>query len=219
MGEEQRILQIGGIAGLFAGVLLLLGFIIHFALVVPVAGANNEDFLDRFASFGGAFTTLNGLWLVGVLASLALVLALYKSLKETSPNYALVALLLYLLFVGLSAIFVASTFFVQPRLAALYPMDQATVVQMFEVTHAITNTLAFVGSLLFALSALVLGAIMQRNRDYGWTYGGISLVLGLFAIVLTPLIAGASVGLLLGVVFLLVLGWRVYGLSKASEKG
>lgn len=220
MGVEDRVLWVGGFAGLATGALLVIAVIIRGAAAGAPFGAGLEEQLQQFheASVLAVFQLVNGLSLVAYLLSLALFLAIYRSLRVTSSEYALGGLLLYVVFVALYGVFTSWTFFVHPRLAELYftTANQATIVEMFGVTHAITDTISFVGSLFFALSALTLGAIMLGNRDYGGAYGGVSLVLGLVGIVLLALLIGAALtGPSLLIVFAFLFGWKVYSLSKA----
>ena len=218
MGEKNRVLWVGGVAGLATGAILVLAFIIRGAAAGAPFGAGLEEQLQQFqeSSVLAVFQLVNALSLAAYLLSLALFLAIYRSLKETSSEYALGGLLLYVVFVVLYGVFTSWTFFVHPRLAELYATttDQATIVEMFGVTHAITDTIFFLGSLFFALSALTLGAVMLRNRDYGRSYGGVSLILGLVGIVPLAFLIGLGRDLL--VVFALVFGWKVYSLSRAA---
>lgn len=158
--------------------------------------------------------------LAALFASLALVLALYRGLKETSAEYALGGLLLYLLSLGLLVLGSTWAFFVYSRLADLYQVAavQTTVVDMYRVTCATVDTFGFTGGRFFFLSALALGAVMLGNRDYGRNYGGVSLVIGLVGIVLLVLLPAPPFGsvVVLLLVFLLVFGWKTYALSRTA---
>lgn len=218
MREERRLLWVGGIAGFVTGAILVLAFIVRVAAAGAPFGAGLEEQLQLFQEPNvlAVFQVVNVISLAAYLLSLALFLAIYRSLRVTSAEYALGGLLLYVVFVVLFSVFASWTFFVHPRLADLYATtaNQATVVEMFGVTHAITDTIIFVASLFFALSALTLGAVMLGNQDYGRTFGGVSLVLGLVGIVALAFLIGLARDLL--IVFAFVFGWKVYSLSRTA---
>ncbi len=218
MGEEERVLWVGGVAGFVTGALLFAAFIIRGAAAGTPFGAGLEEQLQQFQEAGvlGLFQVVNAMSLAAYLLSLALFLAIYRSLRVTSPEYALGGLLLYVVFVVLFAVLTSWTFFVHPRLGELYTTtaNQATIVEMFGVTHAITDTIFFAASLFFALSALTLGAVMLGNLDYRRTYGLLSLVLGLVGIVALAFLIGLGRDLL--AVFAFIFGWKVYRLSRIA---
>ncbi len=221
MKQVNRVLQMGGIAGLLAGVLILLGLI--FRLVLPPATLTFEEVVTGF--FGAELSLrrplFHGLHLLGLLVSIPLVLALYRGLRETNREYTLGGLLLYIVFVALLVLFASWPFLVSARVAGLYEVANAErIVDIFEVTHEIQFTIAAVGHLFFSLGALALGAVMLRTRDYGRTWGGVSILLGLGAIIL---VAGEAVvppsfflRLLLIAAFLILFGWKAYLLSRAT---
>lgn len=222
MGEDRSILRMGGMAGLLAGVLILLGLI--FRNVLPPATLTFEEVLTGF--FGAELSLrrplFHGLHLVGLLVSIPFALALYRGLRETNREYALGGLLLYFVFVALLVLFASWPFLVTARIAGLYEAANAErMVDIFEVTHEIQFTIAFAGHLFFSLSALALGAAMLGSRDYGRSWGGVSLLLGMIGIVL---VAGQIaippsflLRLILIAVFLFVFGWKVYSLSKTAQ--
>lgn len=226
MGEEKRVLQIGGLAGLLAGVLFLLTIPIFLVLLPPAPGGDPDGFLGTvFPENRATFTVIGILALLAYLLSVPLLLALHRSLKETSPTYAMGGLLFYILYFGFIVIApgeLVAHLFVTPQLAELYPAagtdaGRAAVVQTFRALDLISDQMFFAAFLFFSLSALFLGAVMWRNRDYGRTYGGVTLLLGIAVIVTLPTIVVTS-GIrfpFLPLVLWFVFGWKLYALSRA----
>ncbi|MFQ5934730.1 MAG: DUF4386 family protein [Dehalococcoidia bacterium] len=228
MGEEKRVFQIGGISGLLAGVLFLLIVPIFVLLLPSNLGDTPDSFLGTvFPQNQGVFTLMGILALVSSLLSVALFLALHRSLKGSSPTYALGALLFYFLYVGLfifSPGELVAQLFVTPPLADLYgaagtEAARAGVVQMFQVLDLIGDQMFFANSLFVFLSAAILGVLVWKHQAYGRIYAGITLLAALVIILTLPFLVG-SPGMrvpYVPAILWLVFGWRVYRLSRGIE--
>ena len=227
MGEEKRVLQVGGMAGLLAGVLFLLIIPIFELLLPATPGGDPDGFLGTvFPENRATFTVIGILALLAYLLSVPLLLALHRSLKETSPTYAMGGLLFYILYVGFIVVApgeLVANLFTTPQLAALYAAagteaGRAAVVQTFQALDLISDQMFFAAFLFFFLSALSFGAVMWGNRDYRRTYGGVILLLGFAVIVTLPSIVlapGIRIPFLPPILWL-VFGWKVYSLSRAA---
>jgi hypothetical protein len=92
---------------------------------------------------------------------------------------------------------------------------------LWQATQGIFDALFVVGLLMLPIALIVLGVAMLRAKAFGKVFGGASVGLGVvgvvaaFAVVVDPLSPIAPVGVLALIVFNLVLGWKVYSLSRA----
>lgn len=227
MEEETRVLQIGGIAGLLAGVLFLLIFPLILVLPPPLPGGDPDPdtFLGTiFPENQATFAAIGILALVGYLLTVALFLALHRSLRKTSPTVALGGLLLYLLYIGFLVVApgeLVAHLVITPQLADLYALggtEAGRAVQTFHVLGLLSDQMFFAGLLFGFLSVLLFGTVMWRSGDYGRIYGGIILLLGLIGIATLQFITsepGIRVPHVPHVLWF-ILGWKVYALSRAA---
>jgi hypothetical protein len=92
---------------------------------------------------------------------------------------------------------------------------------MWQATEGIFDALFGVGLLLVPIGFVALGVAMLRVPAFGKGFGGASVVVGVIGVVaasvllVDPLSPSAFVGVLALIVFHLVLGWRLYSLSRA----
>jgi hypothetical protein len=92
---------------------------------------------------------------------------------------------------------------------------------MWQATEGIFDALFGVGLLLVPIGLVALGVAMLRAPDFGMGFGGVSVVLGVVGIVaasvlvVDPLSPSAFIGVLALITFHLVVGWKVYSLSRA----
>jgi hypothetical protein len=84
------------------------------------------------------------------------------------------------------------------------------------------DALLFVGLALVPIGLVLLGAAMYANPAFGKGLGWLSAVLGLsgvaaaIVLMIDPTSAIAVVGIFALIVFHLVLGWKVFTLSRAE---
>ena len=101
------------------------------------------------------------------------------------------------------------------------PEDQATLILLWQATQGIFDALLAAGLLLMPIALIALGMTMLRAPAFGKGVGGVSVVLGMVGLVaaafnmVDPSPIGAICVFAL-IVFHLVLGWKVYSLSRAS---
>ena len=77
------------------------------------------------------------------------------------------------------------------------------------------------GFILLVLGYILLGIAMLRHTSFGKAFGAVSVVLGLAGLVGISLFSVDSTsyapfGLIIFVILPLLLGWRVYSLSRAA---
>jgi hypothetical protein len=219
---------------MFAGVTLgglgtaygaLVGSLIVGVFVGPDP-AEPEGLIMRFPDVRAAHIVEEVLYL-GVLALWAIhFLALYRALRGTSPAPALFGSALGLMGLGVLAAGALPQVARTP-ISDLYHApgatseDQATLVLLWQATQGIFDALLVVGLLLLPVAVSALGAAMFGTPAFGKGVGGVSVVIGVLGVaagvvlLINPGSPIAVVGILALIVFHLVLGWKVYSLSKA----
>jgi hypothetical protein len=92
---------------------------------------------------------------------------------------------------------------------------------MWQATEGIFDGLFGAGLLFVPIGLVALGIAMRESPAFGKGFGGISVALGVIGVVaasillVDPLSPSAFVGVLALIVFHLILGWKVYSLSRA----
>jgi hypothetical protein len=225
MEEEKSVLRWGGLAGILGGIIFILVFVVVIAFV-GADPAEPEGPVMRFPDIRAARTLEDSLYLVVLILWIAHFLALYRALRETSLAPALFGSVLGIVGLGVLAAgalpHVASV-----PISDLYHApgatleDQATLVLMWQATEGIFDALFGVGLVLVPIGFIALGVAMLGTPAFGKGFGGVSVVLGVVGVaaasvlLVDPLSPSALVGVLALIVFHLVLGWKLYSLSRA----
>jgi hypothetical protein len=223
--EEKSVLRWGGLAGILGGIIFILVFVIVIAFV-GADPAEPEGEVIRFPDIRAARTVENSLYLVVLILWIAHFLALYRALRGTSLAPALFGSVLGIVGLGVLAAGALPHVATAP-ISDLYHAreatteDQATLVLMWRATEGIFDALFGVGLVLVPIGLIALGMAMLGAPAFGKGFGGVSVMLGVVGVVaasvllVDPLSASAFVGVLALIVFHLVLGWRLYNLSRA----
>ena len=225
MEEERTVLLWGGLAGILGGIIFILVFVVVIAFVGPDP-AQPEGLVQRFPAIRAARTVENSLYLVVLILWVTHFLALYRALRGTSLAPALFGSVLGILGLGVlaaGALPHVATTPISDRYHApgATPEDRATLALLWQATQGIFDALFVVGLLILPIALIVLGVAMLQAKAFGKVFGGASVGLGVvgvvaaFAVVVDPLSPIAPVGVLALIVFNLVLGWKVYSLSRA----
>ncbi|MBA3423864.1 MAG: DUF4386 family protein [Rubrobacter sp.] len=223
MEEEKSVLRWGGLAGILGGII----FILVFVIVIAFVGLDTaEPEVMRFPDIRAARTVEDSLYLVVLILWVTHFLALYRALRRTSLAPALFGSVLGILgLVVLAAGALPHAAFAP--ISDLYhapgatPEDQATLVLLWQATQGIFDALLVVGFLFLPIGIIALGVAMLGDPAFGKGFGGVSVVLGVFGVLaasvllVDPISPIAFVGILTLIVFHLVLGWKVYSLSRA----
>jgi hypothetical protein len=227
MEQEKSVLRWGGLAGVLGGILFILTWV-----VVAVGPVGMEDPVDlagwvtRFPDIKAARIVENSLYLGALILGVTLFLALYRALRGTSLAPALFGSALGIL--GLALLMAGALPHVATApISDLYhapgatPSDQATLALMWQATQGIFDALLAAGFLVLPIGLIALGVAMLGAPAFGKGFGGLSVVLGavglvaaVFNMIESSLIAAGSFFAIL--IFFLVLGWKVYRLSRAS---
>ena len=101
--------------------------------------------------------------------------------------------------------------------------EQATLALLWQANQGIFDALFGAGLVLVPIGFIALGVAMVGTSAFGKGFGWLSVVLGVVGVVagtvllLDPLSPSAFAGVLALIVFHLVLGWKVYRLSRAPQ--
>jgi len=223
--EEKSVLRWGGLAGILGGIVFVLVFVVVIAFVGPEP-VEPEGEVMRFPDIRAARTVEDSLYLVVLILWVTHFLALYRALRETSLAPALFGSVLGIVGLGVLAAGALPHVATAP-ISDLYhapgatPEDQATLVLMWQATEGIFDALFGVGLLLVPIGFVALGVAMLGAPTFGKGFGAVSVVLGVVGVLaasvllVDPLSPSAFVGVLALIVFHLVVGWKVYNLSRA----
>jgi hypothetical protein len=223
--EEKSVLRWGGLAGILGGIIFIAVFVIVIAFV-GADPAEPEGEVMRFPDIRAARTVENSLYLVVLILWVTHFLALYRALRGSSLAPALFGSVLGIVGLGVLAAGALPHVATAP-ISDLYhareatPEDQATLVLMWQASEGIFDALFGVGLVLVPIGLIALGVAMLGAPAFGKGFGGVSVVVGVVGVVaasvllVDPLSPMAFVGVLSLIVFHLVLGWKVYSLSRA----
>jgi hypothetical protein len=225
--QEAEVMRWGGLAGMFGAVL----FVLVFAIVGVFVGADAgpEGAVMRFPDVRAARTVENGLYLVVLSLWAAHFLALFQALRSARLAPAMFGTGLGIL--GLTVLAVGAI----PHAASvpisdLYHSpgvssdDQATLVIVWQATQGVFNALLVTGLLIVPMSVIMLGVAMLETPAFGRRYGWLSVALGgiaaaaAIALLVDPSSFVAVIGIFALIVFHLVIGWKMYGLSRVAVR-
>jgi len=193
---------------------------------VPDASAEPEDLLMNFPDNRAVIYLGESLYLVTLVLSVTLFLALYRALRGTSLAPALFGTgIAFLGFAVLGAGALPNIAFVP--IADLYhapgvtPGEQSALIPLWQATQGIFYETDSVGYLLLMVGLIVLGVGMLQAADFGAGFGGASVVIGVVGVVAVYVvglgsISFAAVVILTNVIFPILFGWKVYSLSRAQ---
>jgi hypothetical protein len=105
------------------------------------------------------------------------------------------------------------------------PEDQATLVLLWQATMGIIEMLLVTGLVILPTGLIALGIAMLGAPAFGKGFGGASAALGLVGgvaacvVLVDPASPIFPVGIFALIIFHLVLGWKVYSLSKGKYVG
>ncbi len=223
--EEQSVLRWGGLSGILGGLIFILVFVIVIVFVGPDP-AEPEGEVMRFPDIRAARTVEDSLYLVVLILWVLHFLALYRALRRTSLAPALFGSVLGIVGLGVLAAGALPHVATAP-ISDLYHApgatsdDRATLVLMWQATQGIFDALFGVGLVLVPIGFIAIGVAMLRGPAFGKGFGGVSVALGVIGVIaasillIDPLSPMAFVGVLALIVFHLVLGWKVYSVSRA----
>jgi hypothetical protein len=228
MEQEKSVLRWGGLAGMLGGIIFILSWVV--VLAGPVGMEDPADlagWVTRFPDIRAARIVENCVYLVALILEVTLFLALYRALRRTSLAPALFGSVLGIL--GLVVLAAGALPHVATApISDLYHapgatlVDQATLVLIWQAIQGIFDALLITGLVIVPIGIVALGVAMLGSPAFGKGFGWVSVVLGVLGIVaaavllVDPLSPIAAVGIFALIIFYLVLGWKVYSLSRAA---
>jgi len=222
---DNSVLRWGGLTSIGGGLLFILVFawVIVFAGPDPVGPAGP---ITTFPEIKAVRTVENGLYLAVLVLWVPVYLALYRRLGSTRrPAPALVGSALGILGLGVlaaGAIPHAAT----SRLSDLYhaagatAADRATLALVWQGTQGIFDALLLTGLLGTTTGIVLLGMAMHADPAFGKGAAWLSMLLGAagfaagIVVLIDPTSSVAALGIFALIGFHLILGWKVYRLSK-----
>lgn len=225
--QEQNVLRWGGLAGILGSIVFILVFVI---VGVFVGGNPTEPaaWVERFPDIRAARTAENGGYLLALILWVPHYLALYVALRRTRLAPALFGSGLGIL--GLAVLIAGALPHVATvPLSDLYhgagatSADQAALALMWQATWGVFDALLFAGLAIVAVGLTALGVAMLGTPAFGKGVSWLSVVIGVLGIaagvvlLIDPGSPVAAVSVLSLIVFHLVLGWKVYSLSRAPQ--
>jgi hypothetical protein len=223
--EDKSVLRWGGLAGILGGFVFILVFVIVIAFV-GADPAQPEAEVMRFPDIRAVRTVEDSLYLVVLILWVAHFLALYRALRGSSLAPALFGSVIGIVGLGVLAAGALPHVATAP-ISDLYhapgatPEDRATLLLLWQATQGIFDALFGAGLLLVPIGFVALGAAMFGVPAFGKGFGVVSVVLGVVGVVaasfllVDPQSPSAFAGVLALIVFHLVLGWKLYSLSRA----
>lgn len=234
--SDKSVLRWGGLASIGGGLL----FIFIFAWVIILAGPDPvgpgpvgvSEPIIKFPEIKVVRTVENGLYLAALVLWVPVYLALYRRLERTRPAPALFGSALGALGLGVfaaGAIPHAAT----SRLSDLYhaagvtAQDQATLAYVWQGTQGIFDALLLAGLLITTIGIVLLSLAMHADPAFGKAAAWLSTLLGIAGLaagigtLIDPASSMAALGIFALIGFHLILGWKVYRLSKvvSSDHG
>ena len=235
--SERSILRWGGLGGMMDGVVFIFVPVILFGFAPQVPsgsfmteGGGRVDPTALVMTFPDSRMPIivgNFLNFLSVVLSLALILALYRALRGTSPAPALWGSALYI--IGLGVIFTETVTQVAfDPISSLYhapgvtPAEQTTLVIMWQAIQSVFFELDAAAILVLSMGLVVLGVAMIGAPRFGKTIGSPIIVLGGVGLLVTSVFGITSflVAIILVPAFIIVpilLGWKVHGMSRSHS--
>ncbi len=216
MGEEKSVLRVGGLAGVLAGSIIVIAFI---ALLSSPQVAGLEESLATWPENAALANVTLDLFLVGLLLFIPFLAVLYSSLREPSRLFARIGLgtgvlavivLIFGLLGSIGAAEVLSRVYMEAATG-----DRPVVVAIYGGFLSLFGVGIAAGFLFAGLAFVAFGIAMRGSRDFGGGLAWLSVALGIIIVLFTFLLL-AFLAFIAVAVFALVLGWKVYSLSRAA---
>ena len=227
ISKEKSVLRWGGLAGILSPILTLFTAITLFGFVPPApAGTYPTGLIAMYPNETVAMTIGETFSLASAMVAVMFYLSLYRVLRAARFAPALWGTGLSLL--GLAVLAVEGV----PRIAYsvisnLYnapgatQQTQATLALAWQTTQGIFTEMDTAAVIFLTTGYVLLGIAMLRHPAFGKRLGLVSTVLALAALVGVYILGVGSalyapLGLFALIVVPLILGWRLYSLSRAA---
>ncbi|HEV2317079.1 MAG TPA: hypothetical protein VGV89_05845 [Thermoplasmata archaeon] len=226
-GQEKAVVRWGGLLGILGGIIFVASIIYQVAFIGTGTTASGSGPIIRFPGLQTQIEIGQTLFLIGTLLMVPLMLALYRSLRLSSLAPALFGL--GLSFLGLAVLAVESEpnvamaqISAQYHAAGATAAQQAAAVIVWQATQGMFNEFDTCAYIFLSVGFIFLGTAMWKALGYGKALGAVTAaigVVGLIGVASFP-VTSASFALpaaLTFVVFPLLVGWKVFALSRGPQ--
>jgi len=226
--QERELFRFSAMAGLLSGALLLIAMV-FVATMVPPEPTELAQWAQRFPDVQMKRIIENGIYLVGLLMAIPLMLGMLVSLRSSSLTYALTGATFIIL--GISAMAISSTPHVaHAPLSKLYHAAEATaqtkvsISLMWQATWGVFNAMLYVGFLIVSVGLITIGLASFKSPLYGKGFSWIVVALGTAGLVsavlqiMDPASAVGGITYLCFIAAVLVFGWKLFTISRADQK-
>jgi len=223
--QEKSVLRWGGLAGIIGGVIFILSMVV--VGFIPADPPTYAGLVARFPDVIMLRVAENVLYLLGLVAGIPLILALFMSLRKTSLAPALFGSALGI--VGLIAMIAFATPHVaHSPLSEIYQSPETTLEAqetlglIWKATWGVTDTPLYVGFFVGMLGFTLLGIAIFKSPDFGKVLPWVSVVIGSVGFIaallqlITPTSDIGAVSFFAYIVLYFVLGTKINRLSKAA---
>ena len=220
-GLDRRVLQLGGLSGLLAGALIVVGLILTLTVSVSVL-SSQESFFQSSPETKATILTIGRIGYIAPLLYIPFLVALYQSLKKTKSVSALLGIILGVAAAATFTIYfhgVLSTLFsLSDRYANATPAERTTVVIAGLAAGGVLNGLLVAGVYFLGLSFISLGISALGNVAFRKGFGWLGVILGVAAVAVALPFVPVSVLFSFPVwaAFSIVFGGKVYSLSRTK---
>lgn len=223
-GQDAAVARWGGLFGILGGIVFIASIFYQVAFIGTGTTASGAGPIIRFPGLQTQIATGQTLFLVGTILMVPLMLALYRTLRESSLAPALFGL--GLSFLGLAVLAVESEpnvamaqISAQYHAAGATAAQQAAAVVVWQATQGMFNEFDTCAYIFLSVGFIFLGNAMFKAPGYGKTLGGVTAsigIIGLVGVALFPVTSSmfAIPAALTFVVFPLLVGWKVFSNSR-----
>lgn len=222
--NEKNVLQWGGLAGLLGSLIFVVSIVYQVVFVGTATTAPGDGPIIRFPGLQTQIAVGQTLFLVATILFVPLLLALYWALRGSSLAPGLFGGALSFLGVAVLAVesepnVAMAQISAQYHAAGATAAQQAAAVQIWQATQGMFNEYDTCAYIFLSVGFILFGLAMLQTQSFHKAIGGLSAAIGIAGLFGVALFAVTSAtfaifGLLTFVVFPLVMGWKVYSLSR-----
>ena len=225
--EETAVIRWGGVSGLVGGIIFVASIVYQVVFIGTGTTAAGAGPIMRFPGLQTQIIIGQTLFLVGTVLMVPLFLALYRALRRSALAPALFGF--GLSFLGLAVRAVESEPNVaMAQISAQYHAAGATVAQqdaaviVWQATQGMFNEFDTCAYIFLSVGFILLGIAMIRTPKFGTALGALTAiigVIGLLGVAAVPVTSAifAIPAALTFVIFPLLLGWKVFSVSRGSN--
>jgi len=228
MVQERSVLRWGGLLGLVAAIIFVVSIIYQVVFIGTQTTASGATPVINFPGLRTQIIVGQTLFLVGTVLMMPLFLALYRALRSSSLAPAIFGT--GISFLGLAVLAVESEPNVamapisdQYHAAGATAAQQATAVQLWQATQGMFNQFDTCAYIFLSIGFIFLGVAIFGAPTIGKVLGGLSAAIGAVELIGVALFAVTSAmfaipAFLTFVIFPLLIGWKVYSLSRVAGR-